>query len=135
MKFITETNTLVLWVVSLFELILVFYIYFRYQKSQSIYALCGMLLGFSLMSFFVGLIMTPAAETIKMLYAKAAFYSGTASFTSLLALTIYYPLPTYISILRRRIVIFGSIFVVLPAIILQPSFINDVNVNEGFIDI
>ena len=94
-----------------------------------------MLFGFSLMSFLVGLLMTPITETSKLIIARAAFYSGTASFVSLLVLAMYYPLPTNINPLVRRLVIFGSIFIVLPAIILQPSFINDVNVKEGFIDI
>jgi len=135
MSIITEANTIILWSLSILELILALYIYFRYQKTQSIYALCAMLFGFSLMSFFVGLLMTSNTEMSKLIIARAAFYSGTASFVSLLALAMYYPLPTNMDPLVRRLVIFGSIFIVLPAIILQPSFINDVNVNEGFIDI
>ncbi|MDD5342415.1 MAG: hypothetical protein PHI73_03720 [Patescibacteria group bacterium] len=94
-----------------------------------------MLLGFSLMSFFVGLLMTPITEASKMIFARAAFFSGTASFVSLLELAIYYPLPTLMSQLVRRLLIFGSIFIVLPIIISHPSFIDAVVVHGGFVGI
>ncbi|MFH1235993.1 MAG: histidine kinase N-terminal 7TM domain-containing protein [Parcubacteria group bacterium] len=129
-----ETNTIILWVLAAFELLLTLYIFFRYQKTQSIYALCGMLFGFTLMSFFVGFLMTSISSSTKLFIAESAFYAGAASFVCLFAFALYYPLPTVLRSSLRRISIFGSLLLLIP-IVYNHHFLNQVDVNGGTIHV
>lgn len=130
-----EIHGIILWALSVLEIVLVVYIYSRYQRTGSIYSLCGLLLGFSLMSFFVGLLMTPISNEARLIFAKAAFFSGGISFVSLYAFSIYYPIRVFSKQNFIRLSIWLPLMALLPFTMFAPRFVHEVIVDKGNIDI
>jgi len=130
-----ETHTIILWVLAAVELVIIVSIFLRYQRTPSIYSLCGLLLGFSLMSFFVGMLMIEISNEARIWIAKAAFFSGGISFISLYAFAIHYPLRTFLKHNFIRFSILVPLILLIPFIFFVPGFLDDIVVQEGNIDI
>ncbi|MBU2229412.1 hypothetical protein KJ810_03340 [Patescibacteria group bacterium] len=130
-----EIHTIILWILSVLEIVLFVYIYSRYQRTGSIYSLCGLLLGFSLMSFFVGTLMTLNSNDIRSIVARAAFFSGGVSFVSLYAFSIYYPIRVFSKQNFVRLSIWIPVVILLPFTMFMPGFVNEIIVENGNIDI
>lgn len=135
MGFITSYHTLILWALAALEVVLVVFILLTYEKSKAILALCGLLVGLALLSFLVGLQLTPISPLARLTVAKLAFYSGGVSFAFLLALAASYPIPTFIStrILVLSVVLPLAIF--LPYILASPNFVERVTVHGNNLEV
>jgi hypothetical protein len=130
-----EAHAIILWSLAVLEIILAIYIFSRYQRTASIYSLCGLLLGFSLMSFFVGTLTTLNSNEVRLIFARAAFFSGGISFVSLYAFSIYYPLRIFIKQNFIRLSIWLPLVALLPFTMFASGFVNEVIIEKGSIDV
>lgn len=124
-----QAHIFILWAIAFLEMTLAIYIFFRYQRSESIISLVGILVGFALMTFFVGDILRNEVLENQLLDAKAAFTAGALIFISFFRLALWYPSPTNIS--RRT----SSLLTLIPLLLLfiytwvVPGFVENVRVD------
>ncbi len=126
------TYVYILLIMSSIDLFAALFIIFRYQRTQSIYSLSGLLIGFALMSLFVAMILTDISYNSKMWFAKAAFMSGSISFVSFFGFAVSYlvPMPVPKNITRLLI---GLFVFLIPTIFLFPNFIEELVVKDSYV--
>lgn len=113
-----------LWVLASFELLLALYILIRYQRTPSIWALAGTITGFVIMAASVAAQLTVADNTTRLFFGNAAYFGGMISFVMLLALAIYYPIPSrvrFVSVFLTAPVAFFT-----PFIFFNPHFVDSI---------
>ena len=126
-----SAHTIILILLSLFELGLMGYVLVAYQRTPSIYALAGLLFGFGAMSFLVGLIPIVESESLRLFLGRAGFYSGAITFASLIVLAAYYPLPSVLPKSSLKLVVLLPLLFFLPFIFLYDGFLRKVEIFQG----
>ncbi len=118
-----------LWVLAVFELLLMLYILRRYQRTGSIYALCGLLFGFVVIAVFVGIQLLTSDDTSRLLFGKLAYYGGCISFVSNLMLAIEYPIPSAVTSKWKTLLTVAPLAFFLPYILFAPDFLRRIDLS------
>lgn len=119
-------HTTLLWVLAGFELLVMVFVLSKYQRKGSIYALCGLLFGFVVISTFAGLQLFTSDDTLRILFGKFAYYGGCISFVSTLMLAIEYPVVSNVSSKWKTILAVLPLAFFLPYMLFAPHFLDQI---------
>lgn len=124
-------HLLILAGLGIFELLLALNIYSRYQKTLSIKALIGVLIGFSAMSLLLVVVGILNDSSPQRLAGSFAYYAGCFTFVSLLQLALHYPIPSSISKRFINALFWVPLVIFLPFVFTDKGFLVAIPTVDG----